>query len=306
LSEFPIVDVPAGSEENVEQLGTKPKFWFHHPQFGRCLCKIVRPGTGEDWSEKIASELAGMLGLPHATYELGLYRGQPCVVTPSFVQRGCTLTHGNELLGRADPSYERINVKRFRAVAHTINAVWDALHQSACELPLNWAPPNGVESAFDVFVGYILLDAVVGNTDRHDENWGIVQEPEEATARRHLAPTFDHASCLGCHLTDETRAARMATNDTGFTPEAYASKARSAFFADRMSRKPMLLCDAFARVSERALRASAVWLKRLNTIGQRPIEEIFSSIPAQRCSPASSQFAIRILLHNVERLVKIR
>jgi hypothetical protein len=303
LPQFSIIEVPSGAEESIEQLGTKAKFWFHDPHFGRCLCKIVRPGTGEDWSEKIASELARMLGLPHATYDLGLYQGHSCVVTPNFVQSGCTLIHGNELLGRADPSYGRMNVKRFRAVAHTIDTVWDVLDQFACELPLNWSPPNGIQAAVEVFVGYMLLDALVGNTDRHDENWGVIQEPEDATARRHLAPTFDHGSCLGCHLTDDGRMARLTTKDVGFTPEAYALKARSAFFANRISNKSMLLSEVFARASELAPRASAVWLTRLSTINQEHIDEIFALMPSHRCSPASSRFARRILLHNMNRLL---
>jgi hypothetical protein len=34
-----------------EIMGTRAKFWFDHPQLGRCLFKYIRPGTGEDWSD---------------------------------------------------------------------------------------------------------------------------------------------------------------------------------------------------------------------------------------------------------------
>ena len=53
---FEILEVPKNAEESIEQLGTKYKFWFHHPTLGRCLCKLGRPNTGEDWSEKVAAE----------------------------------------------------------------------------------------------------------------------------------------------------------------------------------------------------------------------------------------------------------
>src|SRR4051794_12246129 len=82
LSTFSIVEVPRHSAESIEQLGTKPKFWFVHSKLGRCLCKLSRANTGEDWSEKVAAEIAAALGLPCAAYELGLYEGQNCVVSP--------------------------------------------------------------------------------------------------------------------------------------------------------------------------------------------------------------------------------
>ena len=164
------------------------------------------------------------MGLPHAAYELGSHEGQRCVVSPMFLPDGCSLIHGNELLGETDPSYGTgARISRYRQSAHTLEAVWDALHQTASELPRNWSPPAGITTAVDVFVGYLVLDAFIGNTDRHDENWAIIEAPEHPTARRHLAPTFDHASSLGCHLQDVERERRLQTRDAGYTVEAYAS-----------------------------------------------------------------------------------
>src|SRR6476469_1996874 len=64
---YPIVRIRADAPEATEPLGTKDKFWYGGGQY---LFKQVRPNTGEDWSEKIAAELAGSLGLPHADYDL--------------------------------------------------------------------------------------------------------------------------------------------------------------------------------------------------------------------------------------------
>ena len=54
--------------ENREPLGSKKKLWFRDPMGTepRVLFKYNRADTGEDWSEKVASELAQLLGLPHA------------------------------------------------------------------------------------------------------------------------------------------------------------------------------------------------------------------------------------------------
>ncbi|MGB7487778.1 MAG: HipA-like protein, partial [Phormidesmis sp.] len=74
---FPIFEVPSDAAEAIEVMGTKPKFWFDHSQFGKCLFKQARSNTGEDWSEKIAAELAQLLKLPCARKELAIYKGNP-------------------------------------------------------------------------------------------------------------------------------------------------------------------------------------------------------------------------------------
>jgi hypothetical protein len=297
LSPFPVIKVQPGSAQHTEQLGTKEKFWFHPPGLGDCLCKLPRPNTGEDWSEKVAAELADALGLPHARYELGIYGDQNCVVSPTFLPPAGTLIHGNELLRQSDPSYGRAHVSRFQERAHTLEAVWEVLDKAACELPLAWTPPPGIGEASEVFVGYLLLDALIGNTDRHHENWGVIQ-----TAGNHLAPTFDHASCLGRELCDRKRTDRLETNDTGFTPEAYAAKARSAFFADKTATRPMSTLEAFQRSAERWPDAARVWMEKLGALTSQRLDDIFARIPSGRCSEPSARFALRVLRHNIDRL----
>ena len=62
---------------------------------------------------------------------------------------------------------------------------------------------------FDMFVGYLMLDALIGNTDRHHENWGIMTGRGRPQV---LAPTYDHASSLGRELSDQKRQARMGNS----------------------------------------------------------------------------------------------
>ena len=61
--QFPIVFVSEKDSQfsQDETMGTKSKFWFKHPELGRCLYKRIRPDTGEDWSEKVAEKLCELL-----------------------------------------------------------------------------------------------------------------------------------------------------------------------------------------------------------------------------------------------------
>ncbi len=61
---YPITSIEDDAPEFPEQLGTKRKFWLHIGE-QRYLFKIGRPGTGENWAEKVAAELCTLLGLRH-------------------------------------------------------------------------------------------------------------------------------------------------------------------------------------------------------------------------------------------------
>jgi hypothetical protein len=188
--------------ENREPLGSKQKLWFRSPSKDepRLLFKYNRPGTGEDWSEKIASELAELLGLPHSRVDLASYEGQRGAVLYDFTDnKRLPLIHGNELLDFVYPGYP--TQQRHRAIEHTVQAVFGVLSQPNVVLPATPLPvPADVVSAFDLFIGYLMLDGWIGNIDRHHENWGLLWHPDRTTRGLTLAPSFDHAFVVGSRV----------------------------------------------------------------------------------------------------------
>ncbi len=158
---FPIINVPSDASTQLEQLGTKAKFWYWSDDGRRILFKEGRPGTGENWSEKVCCEIARQLGLPHAEYDLALWGNRKGVASPSLVPKGDRLILGNELLARFFDKYEA--TVRYRASQHTLRMVVAVLQHSSIGVPLGWHRPPETTSAVSVFVGYLLLDALVGN-----------------------------------------------------------------------------------------------------------------------------------------------
>jgi hypothetical protein len=223
--QFEVIQV---TEENYatledEQMGSKTKFWFDHQKLGRCLYKQARLNTGEDWAEKIAAELCNLLGLPHACYELAkTWEGNYGVVSPNFVREEETLVHGNEILAAIIPNYPR--TATYNATQHTIDIVLTSIAQSQVNLPPDWTPPSTIETAVELFVGYLLLDTWIGNGDRHHENWGFIRRERASTSETiiYLAPTYDHASSLGRELSDRKRQNRQI--------ETYINNCSSAFY----------------------------------------------------------------------------
>lgn len=306
MAEYPIIEVPSGSARAVEPLGAKPKFWFNGDDGAPWLCKLVRPNTGEDWAEIVAARAAELLDIPHAYYALGVYEGHRCVVSRSMIPSGSSLIHGDELLTWLDPAYPANSTPRHYAEpSHTLEAAFAALGRVLCGVPPNWRSLEDCQPADgeDVLAGYVILDALVGNTDRHHQNWAVLRD---MSRNWRIAPTFDHASCLGRELSDETRTLRMRTKDRGFTPEAYAERATSGFFAPENTNRPLRTTEVALRLYDLRPRTADLWMERISRIGDETIARLFSGLPLSICSEAAREFGVRVMMHNRNRLITLR
>lgn len=301
---YPVITVPDEAGDILEQLGTKPKFWFSDANANRYLFKLNRSegedATGEDWSEKVVSELCELLGLPHANYEFATWKDQHGVASLSFAPPRGRLVAGNEVLIQLEKGYPK---ERFYGVRqHTLRLVLTIMKQDVIQPPLNWDTFGAVQSALDVFVGYLMLDAWIANQDRHHENWGFIVSPDITI---HLAPTFDHASSLGWNETDSIRLQRLSTRDRRRTMERYVERALSAFFSSPSSNKPMPTFDVFQEASRLRPLAAKAWLDRLAQISENDATRIFDQVPVDRISEAGRRFAMKMLELNQRRLLKL-
>jgi len=170
------VDVTGWEPADEEQLGTKPKQWIRGPDDELWLWKEstihedARHGAfrkGDDWSEVVAARVGQRLGVPVARVELAT-RGARFGVISRKVSDDETeaLVHGNELLdeigvGTGEPHDH---------TGYTVEAVARSLGRAGPPVP-----SDELTAAFDWFAGYLVLDALVGNTDRHQDNWATIR-----------------------------------------------------------------------------------------------------------------------------------
>jgi hypothetical protein len=293
---YPIYRVPTDAYDLLEPIGSKFKFWFESNKY---LFKEAREDTGEDWAEKVACELCVLLGIPHAHYELAEWRGRKGVVTVNFRPEQGGLLLGNQLLMRIDSGYPGTKLRGVRQ--HTIRIVLRAI-EILMECPPGFVPFPGVTKAVDVFIGYIMLDAWIGNNDRHHQNWGLVFITEEGL-NLHLAPSFDHASCLGRIETDDEKRERLTTRDKNRTVEAYTAHTFSRFYASPSNTKSLTTMEAFWLAAKSHPAAALAWLKRLQGISSEEIDYIFDEVPTAKISDISKEFAKRVLDVNRQQLL---
>jgi hypothetical protein len=297
---YPVVAVPEDAADSTEQLGTKPKFWFRDDAGQRCLFKQGRPGTGENWAEKVSAELCNLLGIPHAHYDLAVWRDQTGVVSPSFVPEDSRLVLGNELLARLVNRYAE--TRYYQQTGHTIGRVFAVLRGSVVRAPASWQPDAEIRSAAHIFVGYLMLDALIGNTDRHHENWGLIVGPSGEVPDIRLAPTFDHASSLGRNESDQRMQRRMHTTDPEFSVAGYAHRARSGLYRSPRDTRPLSTLEAFSEARRRFPKVAIAWVSRLHELGDDNLRAIVEQVPPAFISAVARDFALQVMAANLRRL----
>jgi len=297
---YPIIHVPDSVSSQLEQLGTKAKFWYWDENGNKVLFKEGRPNTGENWAEKVCCEICRLLELPHAEYDLAIWKGRNGIVTPSFVPADGRLIHGNEVLAKIHEDYDE--TRRFQAKQHTLRRASAILTSIGIQPPIGWNPPEFVKDTLGVFSGYLLLDALVGNQDRHHENWGLINSLEHGIR---LAPTFDHASSLGRNERDETRLERLNTKDYGRSVVYYTSRARSGFYRSITDTHALTTYDAFLEISKLRADACRYWLMKLEHLKYSDFVHIFNEVPDAIITDPAKHFALKMLEVNRARLLKL-
>ena len=277
-----------------EDMGGKRKFWYRQPEEDDIpwLFKYPRGDSGEHWAEKIAAEVAGLLEITCAPVQLATFQGVMGSSSRSFLTENQQLFHGNQVLARIMADYDLS--RRFNQSNHTLENIRIACDQL-------FVDHDGATAVFAQFAEFLVLDALIGNTDRHHENWGIVVQQGENGWEGYLAPSFDHASSLGRELEDRRRE-HILVNDRLIN---YSERASGGiYWSEHDGRAPSPL-----EIVRKAFREYPDYfesaLSKLAKINERYLEDVVSHIPNDWMSSSARRFAIRLICCNCELLQEI-
>ncbi|MGJ3256759.1 MAG: HipA domain-containing protein, partial [Alcanivorax sp.] len=292
---------------NIEQMGTKSKFWYEDEKGTNWLFKsnetinssgelIIRPG--ENWAEKCAYEICLLLKIPAPEIHLATHHGRSGIISKNFIRENETLVFANEFItkyskGKGGKIEERKNY-------HTAGRIHAALETMNVLKPAGWNSLPNIKTAADFFCGYLVLDCLISNQDRHEENWGIVSTEEETL---HLSPSFDHAASMGRNESDENRISRLNTKDKGQMVSTYVNKAKSQLY-DK-SGKRLKTIEALGDFSRRSPKALSAWSKALQDIEFDKLKEIFDKVPSEIMSDPEKSFSLSIIVENSNRIAAL-
>lgn len=295
------MDVHPHWETQSEQMGTKDKFWFRDPNDAQeCdwLFKFPTENTGQHWAEKIAYEIARRMRILAPRVELAQYcelgggprRGS---AVRSFAS-GYELYHGNQILASLDGNYDP--VQRFGHNMHTVQRIFRSMSI--------FTSGEVADRCRSRLAEYFLLDAVIGNVDRHHENWGILGKVVDGNLKGRLAPTFDHASSLGRELLDtgEGKSRSRYLSELGIG--RYAERAHGAVFLSDDSRRGPSPLDLMRQCVEEPDYGGLFHraLRKLDSLNTGSVEDIVSKIPASWMTDLAREFVIRLVDYNLQEL----
>ncbi|NCB32993.1 MAG: hypothetical protein EOM64_03765 [Erysipelotrichia bacterium] len=137
---------------------------------------------GASWNQQecinewLASEIAERLGMKHVPYSVKEFEHQLVSVCPCMTDQHTDLITAEMILS----GIPNVPENAFK-IEYYINALKE----------------HGIENADDQFDEMLMMDCIMMNTDRHDQNFGVLADAE--TGRwKSLAPIFDNGTSLGC------------------------------------------------------------------------------------------------------------
>ena len=292
VDRYPVIEVDA-AERRPEDMGSKSKFWYTRQDDGaQWLFKHPRPNSGEHWAEKIAEQVAVLLEIPHGEVELAVFGETRGSSTKSFVGDEEELVHGNQILERTEAGYDADKI--FRQSSHTLHSVMRGMDSV-------FVSPEDAEGAKRRFAEYAALDALIGNTDRHHENWGVVRRRAGSGWVGSLAPSYDHASSLGRELTDERRDARLKSGGVG----GYLKRARGGIYWEQDDRRAPSPLRLAMLATERYPDMFVPALRNLERLSESAIVRIVNRIPDDWMSESARRFAVSIMRYNIAKLQEV-
>lgn len=293
---FEILELRSDSPEVIEQLGSKRKFWFRIPDDPQpWLFKYTRENTGEDWSEKIAAEMAKLFEIPAARVELATFMGQRGCASRSFVEtkKGVELIHGSEILSGRLHGYDK--EKQWGQSDHCLENIIAAVEQVF--------PPRRRSVHMRNLASYIVLDALICNTDRHHDNWGLLREiGPRKTTRHSVAPSFDHASSLGRELLAERRDRILCERD-GL--ERYLARGRGGIFFsgdDLKGENPLRLA---IRAAQEYPSYFGPVFKRIRQVEASDLYAIVERVPGEWMAETAKKFCCLLLNATLGQLKEV-
>lgn len=195
-AQWGVTDASEWELAGEEPEGLRQHRWLRHPDQERTWLFKQREvfenrPFHEDLTEKLASEIARAIGVPVARVELAQRHGKRGCLVEDVRWSGGGLQPGAVLLSAVVERYD-VDDKGHRG--HSVANIHRGL------VPFGPPPVASVPTsfaAFDVFVGYLILDALIANTDRHEQNWAVLTRPPGQAGPDALCASYDHASSLG-------------------------------------------------------------------------------------------------------------
>ncbi len=148
-----------GVKEWVQTTGSRDKFFVENPANEKVYFfkESIEKFPSEFWSEIIASKVGALLGFNILDYNVGIYKSTVGCICESMIDLKVEeLEHGISLIKKTVPAFK---------VSERPVILFSDVEKSF--LPYR--------NFINDFIGVLVFDSIIGNQDRHSENWAIIR-----------------------------------------------------------------------------------------------------------------------------------
>ena len=159
---------------------------------------------------------------------------------------------------------------------------------------------TGCQQLLTQLASYALLDGLIGNTDRHHENWMVAYVPEGNDTILKSMPSYDHASSLGRELTDDRRR-QYLESDRILT---YLRKGRGGVYGGKRcgaAPSPLALAGLLCRWQPDFTRET---LERIEDLTEGQIHTAIGRVPPEFMSDIAKEFAVQLVRISRQALLR--
>jgi len=259
--------------------GTRVKKWLIEPETNQLvLAKWPSFGSGEIYAEKITSEIGRFINIPVMKAEIGSVDGTLVVLAYNFLNTGEELIEGGDYFEEYDRERQKnrlpsdYNFQRIRAILEP-------------------------ESLVGQFVDMLLLDCLIFNSDRHQDNWGICVDKNSTR----LAPAYDNSSSLGWNLTDQYL---ESLYDDRRKFEAFIKRASTHIGYGNSSQCKHL--ELMQHLKQDVSEYFNEGLEKIAMLTEHSLQDIVNSIPEELMSDLRKNIVTELLLSRRNLMVGMR
>ena len=145
-------------------------------------------------SEHLGSQIFNLIGLESQETQLATYRGEEVVICKFFLNKGEQFVPFNDI---GDSSLDTDK-------GHHHYSYDDISYLLRMNRKL-----TDIEETSDRFWDIFIVDALLGNFDRHGGNWGFIKKDN----RYRLSPVFDNGSCLFPQMYDDAEMSSIIASE---------------------------------------------------------------------------------------------
>ena len=153
-------------------------------------------------SEYIGSHIYEMLGITCQNTFLGVYDGENVVACKDFVTDGYQFVPFNDV---GESSIEENK------------ELYQYSYEDIMTLLLDNKKLTNVQETISSFFEIYIVDALLGNFDRHGGNWGFLKKDN----KYYMSPVFDNGSCLFPNMTDEDEMKKIINSEEMINMRVY-------------------------------------------------------------------------------------